>query len=164
MSVDVALDNIRIREFPTLRLDGALDLDLDNIRINNLPPIQVGVTQLPAINLGVTQLPAIKVGVTELPDLNLNGRVSVDKLPPLQLNTQNSLKSDSEVALAVEAKVTELPRIDLQFGLRPMKLRFPFQFALRFNLLGIRIFEFRTSGEAGITTEDNLPPEPDAGS
>lgn len=162
MSVDVALDNIRIKELPTLQFGGGVDLDLNDIRINALPPINVGITQIAPINFGVTNLP----------DFNLNANVAVDKLPPIHvitdsklattstlksdstLQTDSTLKTDNKVDLALEVKIKELPRIDLQFGLRPMRFHFPLNYRFCLKLLGIKVFEFETCGEGMVIAED----------
>jgi hypothetical protein len=162
MSVDVALDNIRIKEFPTLNFGGGIDFDLDEIRIKELAPINVGITQIAPIN----------VGVTNLPDFNLNTQLSVDKLPPIHVltdsklatsstlksdstvQTDSTLKTDNKVDLALEVKIKELPRIDLQLGLRPMRFHFPLNYRFCLKLLGIKVFEFETCGEGMIIAED----------
>lgn len=162
MSVDVALDNIRIKEFPTLQFGGGIDFDLDEIRIRELAPI----------NLGINQIAPINVAVNNLPDFNLNAHVAVDKLPPVHvltdsklttsstlksdstLQTDSTLKTDNKVDLALDVKIKELPRIDLQFGLRPMRFHFPLNYRFCLKLLGIKVFEFETCGEGMVIAED----------
>lgn len=156
MSVDVALDNIRIKEFPTINLGGGVDFDLDEIRIKELAPINIGITELPAIN----------IGVTELPDINLNAHLAVDKLPTVKLDTDSTLKTDSnlktdstvktdnKVDLALDVRIRELPQLDVQLGLRPMRFHFPLNYRFCLTLFGIKVFEFETCGEGMIVAED----------
>ncbi|MFT5314173.1 MAG: hypothetical protein ACI8Z9_002672 [Paraglaciecola sp.] len=156
MSVDVALDNIRIRELPTINLSGGVDFDLDEIRIKELAPINVGITEIPPINIGVTQLP----------DFNLNANLSVDSLPTIRLETQSilntdsklktdsSLTTDNKVDLALDVRFQELPQLDLQLGLRPMRFHFPLSYRFNLSVFGINIFEFSTCGEGMIVAED----------
>ncbi|GAA3957396.1 hypothetical protein [Allohahella marinimesophila] len=113
MSVDVPLDNIRIKEIDTITLGGGVNF--------GIPPLSIAITNLPAIS----------VGVTELPDLNFN--LSVDELPLIRLetnsaissdsrlNTDSKVKTDNKVDLALDVRIRELPQIDLQFGFRPMR-------------------------------------------
>lgn len=153
MSVDVALDNIRIKEFPTISLAGGVDFDLDEIHIKELAPI----------NIGITELPAISIGITELPDINLNAQLAVDKLPTIKLEsdstfkTDNNLKTDNKVDFALDVRIRELPQFDLQLGLRPMRFHFPLNYRFRLTLFGIKVFEFETCGEGMIVAEDYQP-------
>lgn len=145
MSADVPLDNIKVKELPTIDLSGDLDLDLDNIRIQQLPPI----------NLGITELPDIHIGITELPDVNVNANLSVDELPSIDVKTNSFLETDNRVELGL--KVLALPQIDLQLGLRPMRLHLPLNFRFCLTLFGCRVFELQTSGEGMLVTEDYHP-------
>lgn len=166
MSVDVALDNIRIKEFPTINLGGGIDFDLDEIRIKELAPISFGITQIPPINLGITQLPKINFAVTELPDFNLNAHLAVDKLPTIKietdsklvtdskLKTDSTLTTDNKIDLALDVRIKELPQLDVQLGLRPMRFHFPLSYRFCLKLFGIKVFEFETCGEGMIIAED----------
>lgn len=152
MSVDVALDNIRIRQFDA-------DFGLDDLRIRELAPI----------NVGITSLPAISVGLTELPDINLNAALTVHELPTIRLDTESELRTDSAVRtdsevrteskidLALDLRVRELPRIDLQFGFRPMRFHFPVNYRFCLTLFGCKVFEFSTCGESMVVAEDYVP-------
>jgi len=145
-----------------------MSVDLDNIRIK-----QLDITKLPQINLGVTELPKINIGLTELPDINFNA-----KIDPLEINTDSKLSSvsfvktdstlksesklstdsklltDNKIDLALDVRVKELPQIDLQLGLRPMRFHFPLNYRLGFSLFGFKIFEFKTCGEGMVIAED----------
>lgn len=146
------LSNIRIKELPEI------DLDLDLFG-----QVGVGLTQLPDINVGLTELPDINIGVTELPAFNLN--LEVRELPTLDLRSDSTvrssstLQSTSELDVALDLRVTELPRIDFQFGLRPMRIHFPLNYHFCISLFGFRVLEFRTCGEAMVVTEDYQPLE-----
>ncbi|BES70406.1 hypothetical protein RE428_14240 [Marinobacter nanhaiticus D15-8W] len=152
MSVDVALDNIRIRQFDA-------DFGLDDLRIRELAPI----------NVGITSLPAISVGLTQLPDINLNAGLTVHELPTIRLDTESDLRTDSTVKtdsevrteskidLALDLRVRELPRIDLQLGFRPMRFHFPMNYRFCLTLFGCKVFEFTSCGEAMVVAEDYVP-------
>ncbi|WP_339802274.1 hypothetical protein [uncultured Marinobacter sp.] len=146
MSVDVPLDNIRIREiriqeFPDLNLD--LDLGLEG-------GVALGLDN---IQLGITELPALSVGVTELPDVNAN--LAVTRLPPIELATDNTLKSDNKVDLEVGVAVRKLPRVDIQFGFRPMRFYLPLNYRFCLTLFGHRVLELHSCGEGILISEDN---------
>ena len=155
MSVDVALDNIRIKELPTINLGGGVDLDLDNIRIRELAPI----------NFGITNLPPIRLGVTELPVINLSAGLSVERLPTVKLETQNSLQTDNrlvtdnKVDLALDVRIRELPQIDFQIGVRPMRFHFPLSYRFCLTLFGFDVLKFETCGESMIVAEDYVANE-----
>lgn len=152
MSVDVPLDNIKINNFQLagaagvnltvalpdpIALDLGLDADLglDEIRIRELPPISVGISELPQIRVGITELPTIRTDST--------------------VSTASTLSSDSQVDLGLDdIRITELPRIDVQLGLRPMRFHLPLHFRFCLKLFGHTVLEIDTCGEAMAVAED----------
>ncbi|MFT7373144.1 MAG: hypothetical protein ACI9T9_001838 [Oleiphilaceae bacterium] len=151
MSVDVPLNDIRIKEFPTINLAGGVDFDLDNIRIK----------ELATITLSPLTLTPISVGITELPDININA-----KLDPVKLETNSKLETDStvktdsvlntdsKVDLNLDVRISELPQIDLQLGLRPMRFHLPLSYKFCLKVFGIKVFEFKTCGEGMLIAEE----------
>ena len=158
MSVDVPLDNIRIKEFPTINLAGGVDFDLDEIRIKELAPISIN---------------PINIGITQLPDINLNAKVDPLKLDTdsklqtdssvktdstlktdSKLETDSSLKTDNKVDLDLDVSIKELPQIDLQLGFRPVRVHLPLNYKFCLTLFGIKVFEFNTCGEGMLIAED----------
>ncbi len=146
MSVDVALDNIRIKELPTINLGGGVDLDLDNIRIKELPTIDIDVDadlDLGLDNIRLTELAPIKVGITDLPLIRLD---------------TIRLETNSKVDLGLDnIRIRELPQLDFQFGLRPMRLHFPLSYKFCLTLFGCKVFHFETCGEGMFVSEDYVP-------
>jgi len=152
MSVDVPLDNIRINNFQLagaadvnltvglpnpVAVDLGLDADvgLDDIRISQIAPISVGISSLPQINVGITELPVIRTDST--------------------VNTASTLSSDNQVDLGLDdIRITELPRIDVQVGLRPMRFHLPLHFRFCLKLFGHTVLEIDTCGEAMAVAED----------
>lgn len=67
------------------------------------------------------------------------------------------MKTDNKVDLALDVRVRELPQLDVQFGLRPMRFHFPVNYRFCLTLFGIRIFEFQTCGESMVIAEDYKP-------
>lgn len=152
MSVDVALDNIRIRQFDA-------DFGLDDLRIRELAPINVGITSLPAVN----------VGITELPNINLTAALTLNELPTIRLDTESDLRTDSAVRtdsevrteskldVALDLRIRELPQIDLQLGFRPMRFHFPVNYRFCLTVFGLKVFEFSTCGESMVVAENYTP-------
>lgn len=120
------LDNIRIRELPTINLSGGLDIGLDNIRLRELAPINIGITDLPPINLTTDN----------------------------NLTSNSTVTTDNKVDLALDVRIQELPQLDVQLGLRPMRFHFPLNYRFCLTLFGIKIFEFQTCGESMVIAED----------
>jgi hypothetical protein len=146
MSIDVPLDNIRIKDF---HLTGGVDFDLDEIRIKELAPINIG---LAPVSIG---LAPISIGITQMPDINLNAKIDPLKIDTdSKLQTDSTLKTDNKVDLDLDVSIKELPQIDLQLGLRPTRLHFPLSYQFCLTLFGIKVFEFKTCGEGMIITED----------
>ena len=162
MSVDLPLDNIRIKE---INLTGGVDFDLDEIRIKELAPIRIdpiniGITELPDINLNATIDP-VNIGITQIPDINLNAKIDplkIDTDSKLQtdsiVKTDSILKTDNKVDLDLDVSIKELPQIDLQLGFRPTRIHFPLNYQFCLTLFGIKVFEFKTCGEGMIIAED----------
>lgn len=147
MSVDVPLDNIRIKEFPTINLAGGVDFDLDEIRIKELAPIMLGITELPDINLNAKLDPLT---------VNTNSKLETDS----KLKTDSTLKTDSvlntdnRVDLNLGVRILELPQIDIQLGLRPVRIHLPLSYEFCLKVFGVKVFEFKTCGEGMMIAED----------
>jgi len=147
MSVDVPLDNIRIKEFPTINLAGGVDFDLDEIRIKELAPIILGITELPDINLNAKLDPLT---------VNTNSKLETDS----KLKTDSTLKTDSvlntdnRVDLNLGVRILELPQIDIQIGLRPVRIHLPLSYEFCLKVFGVKVFEFKTCGEGMMIAED----------
>jgi len=147
MSVDVPLDNIRIKEFPTINLAGGVDFDLDEIRIKELAPIMLGITELPDINLNAKLDPLT---------VNTNSKLETDS----KLKTDSTLKTDivlntdNRVDLNLGVRILELPQIDIQLGLRPVRIHLPLSYEFCLKVFGVKVFEFKTCGEGMMIAED----------
>lgn len=158
MSVDVPLDNIRIKQFPTINLAGGVDFDLDEIRIKELAPIKIE-----PINIGITQIPDINLNAKIDPlKLDTNSKLQTDSSVRTDskvqtdsaLKTDSTLKTDNKVDLDLDVSIKELPQIDLQLGLRPVRIHFPLSYQFCLTLFGVKVFEFKTCGEGMIIAED----------
>lgn len=154
MSVDVPLNNIRIKEFPTINLSGGVDFDLDEIRIKELAPIKIGITELPIVNLNA-KLDTNNKLVSDS-KVNTDSKLVSDSNVNTnsKLQTDSTLKTDNKVDLDLDLAITELPQIDLQFGLRPMRFHFPINYQFCLKLFGCKVFEFKTCGEGMFIAED----------
>lgn len=134
MSAEVDLTDIRILELPTIELSGGVDLglDLDDIRIRELAPINIGITNLPAL------------------DVTTTSSLTTDN----NLTSSSTVNTDNKVDLALDVRVQELPQLDVQLGLRPVRLHFPLNYRFCLTLFGIKVFEFQTCGEGMVIAED----------
>ncbi len=159
MSVDVPLNNIRIKEFPTINLAGGVDFDLDEIRIKELAPIKIGITELPDINLNAKLDPVKLTTDSKLVTdnkLTTDNKLQTDNklLTDNKVVTDSKLQTDNKVDLDLDVRIKELPQIDLQFGLRPMRFHFPINYQFCLKLFGCKVFEFKTCGEGMFIAED----------
>lgn len=153
MSAEVDLTDIRVVELPTIDLSGGVDLglDLDNIRIIELPTIDLsGGLDIGLDNIRIRELAPINIGITDLPPINLNANLTTDN----NLTSNSTVKTDNKVDLALDVRVRELPQLDVQLGLRPMRFHFPLNYRFCLTLFGIKIFEFQTCGESMVIAED----------
>lgn len=162
---------------------GDLNYRLSSFSIDFLPPLnvnaQVGVTALPDINanLNVGSLPDIKtqsgigiivdklapveinaqLGVAKLPDINtnLNTDIRVGKLPKVELAV--AIKELPKIVLNAgldNLRVKELAPINLQFSLKPVKVRLPFGYSFKVGVLGLNLFSFSLQGELKAELDD----------
>ena len=153
MSVDVPLDNIRIKQLPKIEFGGCVDFDLDEIRIKELAPIKIGITELPNINVNGKLDPVKLTTDSKLQSdskLVTNNKLDTDS----KVVTDSKLQTDNKVDLDLDVRIKELPQIDLQFGLRPMRFHFPINYQFCIKLFGCKVFEFKTCGEGMIIAED----------
>lgn len=121
-----------------LGLGGYVDVNgnlLSNISGNLLNNIGVN------IGLPVIKLDPINLAITDLP----------------KIVTDSKLTSDSKVALDLNVAVTRLPKIELEFGFKPMRIHFPTHYQFCFSLLGKELFKFALCGESMVACEPFLP-------
>jgi hypothetical protein len=132
--------HIDLQGNPTINLAGGLDLNgnlLSNISGDLLHNIGVNVA-LPVIKLDPIKL---DVGISNLP----------------KIVTDSTLTSDSKVALDLNVRVKELPKIELEFGFKPMRVHLPTHYQMCFSLFGKEVFKFALCGESMIACEPYLP-------
>jgi hypothetical protein len=115
----------------TLGLTGGLDLSLEDLKLD-----QIAIKELPIIRLD-----PIKVGVA----------VAITELPPVV--------TDSKVALDLKVAVTQLPKIELEFGFKPMRIHFPTHYQFCFSFFGKEVFKFALCGESMVACEPYRPHE-----
>lgn len=150
---------------------GDLNYRLSSFSIDFLPPLNVNA------NLNVGSLPDIKtqsgigiivdklapvdinaqLGVTKLPDINtnLNTEIRVGKLPKVELAA--AIKELPKIVLNAgldNLRVKELAPINLQFSLKPVKVRLPFGYSFKVGVLGFNLFSFSLQGELKAELDD----------
>jgi hypothetical protein len=125
---------------PPINLGGSLGLGINGNLGLGLNNIGVSINSLPAT------LPVIR-----LDPINLNASVAVTQIPPIVTN--------SKVALDLNVAVTRLPKIELEFGFKPMRAHFPTHYQMCFSILGKEVFKFALCGESMVACEPYLPHE-----
>jgi hypothetical protein len=111
-----------------------------------------------SVDLDGTLLQSIGVGidikplpVIKLDPINVNASVAVTQLPPIVTH--------SDVALDLKVAVTHLPKIELEFGFKPMRIHFPTHYQFCFSILGKEVFKFGLCGESMVACEPYHPHE-----
>lgn len=130
---------------------GSFSIDLPEIKTSSM--LNVSVEKLPEIkatvNAGITQLPEIKTSS------DLNANLSVGKLPDISVSAV--LKSLPKIVLDAgldNLRIRELAPVNLQFSLKPARLRLPFGYTFKVGVLGLDIFSFSMQGEVKAVLED----------
>ena len=88
--------------------------------------------------------------------LALSGGVGIGldilHIPKIQIGAD--LKSDSKVDLGLnDIRIKELPRIELEFGVRPTRVHFPTHYNLCLSLFGMEVVGLALCGESMVITE-----------
>lgn len=130
---------------------GSFSIDLPEIKTNST--LNVSVDKVPEIkatvNAGITQLPEVKTSS------DLNANLNVGKLPEISVSAV--LKSLPKIVLDAgldNLRIRELAPVNLQFSLKPARLRLPFGYTFKVGVLGLDIFSFRMEGEVKAVLED----------
>ena len=144
-----------------------LSYNLSNIRLDNLPTIntdsKISIQQLPEIRThlatSVEKLAPINVNaaVKELPELSakLAASFAMEKLPDININA--GIKSLPKVLIDAglnDLRIKELAPINLQFSLKPARLKLPFGYSINVGILGINVFSFHMQGELKAELDD----------
>jgi hypothetical protein len=139
MSVEIPLDNIRV----ALGLAGNVDFDLDQIASALTSGVKADVT-LGTVNAN------IKAG---LDDIRIK---EIDKIE-VEAKTDSKLeaKTDSKVDAGLDnIRITELPPIQLELSMRPIRIHLPLNYSFCFEFLGKKLFKLSFHGEGMVVTED----------
>jgi len=130
------LSNIRFDQFPTINTDSTF-------RVNALPDIKT----ISSLSLSIDKLAPVSINaaVTQLPDMNLNLGTTVDikRIPKLVM----------EAGLN-DLRIKELAPINLQFSLKPARLKLPFGYSIKVGFLGLEMFSFSMKGELKAELDD----------
>lgn len=74
------------------------------------------------------------------------------------LNSDSKLTSDSKVDLGLDdIRIKELPRIDLQFSMKPTRVHFPVNLQFGVCSFGLPLLTFSICGESMVIVEDYVP-------
>jgi hypothetical protein len=114
---------------------GGVDVGADDIHVKELPIIQFGTM---TVNTAITAIPKI------------DSSVAVTAMP--------KIVTESTVALGLEnIRIKELPKIELEIGVKPTRVHFPSHYQLCGSLFGAEIFSLSLCGESMIVTEPYTP-------
>ena len=95
------------------------------------------------------------LSVGKLPDIKASAGISVDKLADINLIA--SVRALPKIIIEAgldNLRIRELAPINLQFSLKPARLRLPFGYTFKVGVLGLDIFSFSMQGEVKAVLED----------
>jgi hypothetical protein len=96
-------------------------------------------------------------------DFNLDDiRIKEVNLPVIKLeaNITNipKITTDSKVDMGLDnIRIRELPKVEMEFGMKPSRIHLPSHYQFCFSLLGMEIFKFAFCGESMVVNEPYLP-------
>ncbi|MEE2731737.1 MAG: hypothetical protein VYA55_13040 [Pseudomonadota bacterium] len=144
--LNYTLSNIRLDNFPTINTDSKFSIEsIPNINTH----VSASIDKLAPINLiaAVTELPEIKA--------KLGASFALEKLP--DINISAGIKSLPKILLDAglnDLRVKELAPINLQFSLKPARLKLPFGYSFKVGILGLEIFSVQMQGEVKAELDD----------
>ena len=91
-----------------------------------------------------------------------NIRIKEVNLPVIKLeaNITNipKITTDSKVDMGLDnIRIRELPKVEMEFGMKPSRIHLPSHYHFCFSLLGMEIFKFAFCGESMVVNEPYLP-------
>jgi hypothetical protein len=119
------------------------DINLDNINVDlDLSgSADIGLDEIAAalanVGVGVTVGGALDVGLA-----NINANANVNANANIGLN---------------DIRINSLPKIQLEFSMRPLRVHLPLHYTFCIELFGIQLFKFSLCGEGMVVTEDFQP-------
>jgi hypothetical protein len=97
---------------------------------------------------GGTSLDLGDIHIKEIPTIKLE--TSIKEIPKITLDSKIDAGLDN-------IKVKELPRIDLDFGMKPTRVHIPLNLQFCVSVLGISLLKFAVCGEGMMITEPYIP-------
>jgi hypothetical protein len=127
-------------------VSGSLDVGLDEIRLKELAPINVNA------NIG-------KLSLEGNGTLGLNVTASVKDIPPLRVEASvlelPVIRTDSRLDAGLnDIRIRELPKLQLELGVKPMCVSFPFNYHFGISIFGCQLFKFSFCGESRLVVQD----------
>ena len=144
-SVELGIDEAATSIANALTSGVTVKAGLDNITIN------AGLDSI-AINAGLDNI-AIK-------ELKASLEAKITQLVPIDLKLTELPKivTDSKVDLGLDnIRIAELPPIQLELGVRPVRVHLPLNYTFCLELFGVRLFKFSICGEGMVVSEDYKP-------
>lgn len=126
-SVELGIDEAAVSIANALTTGVTVKAGLDNISIKELKA---------SLEAKITQLVPIDLKITELP----------------------KIVTDSKVDLGLDnIRIAELPPLQLELGVRPVRVHLPLNYTFCLELFGVRLFKFSICGEGMVVSEDYKP-------
>lgn len=124
-----------------------------------MPPINTVVTLGGSIGIQPLNLQGL-LGLNLGGTLTVKGigldDIKINNLPLIRLDTIKLDPIKVDVGLD-NIRIKELPKIELEIGLKPVRVHVPSHYQMCFSLLGKEIFKFAVCGETMVATEPYLP-------
>ena len=126
-SVELGIDEAATSIANALTTGVTVKAGLDNIAIKELKA---------SLEAKITQLVPIDLKITELP----------------------KIVTDSKIDLGLDdIRIAELPPLQLELGVRPVRVHLPLNYTFCLELFGVRLFKFSICGEGMVVSEDYKP-------
>jgi hypothetical protein len=95
------------------------------------------------------------IHIKEMPTIKLETTIK-EPIPVIKTESKMEAKTDNKIDAKTDSVISikELPRIDLQFGLRPQRYHMPVNLRFGMSIMGMQLLSFDICGETMFVSED----------